>query len=115
MPLPPWVSQARAHDHEKPDRAWVYEITCRSAKAVHVGEAGPGQLFARIKSRWRATCRSRWGRDCIPWLHDLLVERGSGEVELVVRDFATEREAKAEEKVAWERYPKGWEVTGGYM
>ena len=69
-------------------------------------------LFQRLSSRWRATCNTRFGQDCIPWLYDCLRDDPRYEPALNVEAFQTEREALLAEDALRRRLQRdGWHVT----
>lgn len=112
-PRPVWLVEAQELERSKaPGTHWVYEVICRTDSAVQVGEAK--NLFSRLSERWAASCRGRWGDDCIPWLYDLLEEGRADQVELAAHRFPTKEAALAAEKrIRAQRKREGWrEVTG---
>lgn len=50
-------------------------------------------LSDRLAKRRKATCKSRFGRDCIPWYHDLL--RSHSAVEIVLEAIPCDIRADA--------------------
>lgn len=117
-PLPAWLESARQLQSSPPDGvgAYVYEIVALKARYVHLGKARADEIYTRLKNRWDRTCKSRWGRDCVPWMYDLVAEGRRDEIELVLHRFPTEKAAVDAEKRMKRDYDASGEwkdVSGG--
>jgi hypothetical protein len=110
IPTPPWLKLAQKLQLETAAGAWVYDLMYEPEQRSQVGMAT--NLYTRLRSRFRATCRSRFGEDCIPWYHDLLKRNPDVEVLLEAKPYATKAEAlAAEDALRTRKRAQGWDVS----
>jgi hypothetical protein len=111
QPDPVWLGEARGLEQAHPDaRAWVYDLMFPSERRSQVGMAS--DLCARLRRRWKATCRSRFGKDCIPWYYDLLTRDPTTELVLAAVPYCSREEALAAERaLRQQKLANGWDVT----
>ena len=87
---------------------WVYNVFDRDDLKAQVGMAG--DLYTRLRRRWLATRKSRFGEDCIPWLYDKLSSNQGYEPDLEALPFPSRAAALAAERAKREQLAQaGWD------
>src|SRR5919108_1450475 len=109
-PEPEWLREAR--ERSASARAWVYSIELPAARRAQVGFAS--DLYGRLRSRWHATLKGRFGEsDAVPFLYNALLEGRGGEIRVDMRPFHSEGEARAAEaRLRADKERAGWHEGG---
>ena len=98
----------RLERRKAPGAFWVYNVLDRSDRKAQVGMAG--DLYRRLRQRWLATRKSRFGEDCIPWLYDKLSSNPGYEPALEASAFPSRVAALAAERAKREQLVRaGWD------